>query len=110
MPEKTYQALVERVKRKIGSPTAQSKLCGVMLMDLCNHHNELLGLLGEQQSDEKRERNEKLMATLDKLNCEHGKNTVRLGMPRKANAWELRCEHRTPRYTTRWDELAVAKL
>ncbi|MCG7589663.1 MULTISPECIES: Y-family DNA polymerase [unclassified Halomonas] len=82
--------------------------CGVMLMDLCDHHNEQLGLLGEQQSDEKRERNEKLMATLDKLNREHGKNTVRLGMPRKANAWELRCENRTPRYTTRWDELANA--
>lgn len=83
--------------------------CGVMLMDLCDHHNEQLGLLGEQQSKEKRERNEKLMATLDKLNREHGKNTVRLGVPRKNNAWELRCEHRTPRYTTRWDELAIAE-
>ncbi|GED46756.1 SOS mutagenesis and repair UmuC protein [Vreelandella aquamarina] len=83
--------------------------CGVMLMDLCDHHNEQLGLLDEQQSDEKRERNEKLMATLDKLNREHGKNTVRLGMPRKVNAWELRCENRTPRYTTRWDEIATAK-
>lgn len=27
MSDKTYQALVERVKRKIGSPAAQSKLC-----------------------------------------------------------------------------------
>ncbi|MBE0403055.1 DUF1654 domain-containing protein [Halomonas citrativorans] len=27
MSEKTYQALVERVKRKIGSPAAQLKLC-----------------------------------------------------------------------------------
>lgn len=83
--------------------------CGVMLLDLCDHDHEQLGLLAEPQSDEKRARNEKLMATLDKLNREHGKNTVRLGMPRKQNAWELRCEHRTPRYTSRWDELAVAK-
>jgi len=83
--------------------------CGIMLMDLCDHDNEQLGLLEEPISDEKRARNEKLMATLDKLNREHGKNTVRLGMPRKQNAWELRCEHRTPRYTTRWEELAVAK-
>lgn len=82
--------------------------CGVMLMDLCDHDNEQLGLLAEPVSDDKRERNEKLMATLDKLNREHGKNTVRLGMPRKINAWELRCEHRTPRYTSRWDELPVA--
>lgn len=83
--------------------------CGIMLMDLCDHDNEQLGLLAEPISDEKRARNEKLMATLDKLNREHGKHTVRIGMPRKQNAWELRCEHRTPRYTTRWEELAVAK-
>nr|WP_260579154.1 DUF4113 domain-containing protein [Halomonas populi] len=84
--------------------------CGVMLMDLCDHNNEQLGLLGEPQSDEKRARNERLMATLDKLNREHGKGTVRLGMARKQNAWELRCEHRTPRYTTRWDELLCVTL
>lgn len=83
--------------------------CGVMLMDLCDHDNEQLGLLAEPVSDEKRERNERLMATMDKLNREHGKNTVRLGMPRKLNAWELRCEHRTPRYTTKWNELPIAK-
>lgn len=83
--------------------------CGIMLLDLCDHDNEQLGLLAEPISDEKRARNEKLMATLDKLNREHGKNTVRIGMPRKQNAWELRCEHRTPRYTTSWEELAVAK-
>ncbi|RUR43387.1 Y-family DNA polymerase [Vreelandella populi] len=83
---------------------------GIMLMDLCDHDNEQLGLLAEPMSDEKRERNEKLMATLDKLNREHGKNTVRLGIPRKVNAWELRCEHRTPRYTTKWDELPNAIL
>ncbi|WP_447556439.1 Y-family DNA polymerase [Vreelandella sp. EE22] len=84
--------------------------CGVMLLDLCDHANEQLGLLGETESPEKRERNEKLMATLDKLNREHGKNTVRLGMHREVNAWELRCEHRTPRYTTRWDELKEVRL
>lgn len=83
--------------------------CGVMLIDLCDRDHEQLGILAEPLSDEKRARNERLMATLDKLNREHGKNTVRLGMPRKGNAWELRCEHRTPRYTSRWDELAVAK-
>lgn len=83
---------------------------GVMLMDMCDHEYEQLGLLVEQQSEEQRERNERLMTTLDKLNREHGIGTIRLGMPRKKNAWELRCEHRTPRYTTRWDELAEARL
>ncbi|WP_447956491.1 Y-family DNA polymerase [Vreelandella sp. EE7] len=83
--------------------------CGVMLMDLCDHENEQLGLLGMTESDEAREKNELLMATLDKLNREHGKGTIGLGMQRKVNNWELRCEHRTPRYTTSWDEIPIVK-
>ena len=83
--------------------------CGVMLLDLCDHNNEQLGLLAEKKSDEERIRSDKLMATVDKLNREHGKGTVRLGMPRKGNAWELKCQHRTPRYTTHWNELPVVK-
>lgn len=90
---------------RIFKPGIMYQKCGIMLMDLCDHDNEQLGLLAEPVSAEKRAKNEKLMATLDKLNREHGKNTVRLGMPRKVNAWELRCEHRTPRYTTCWNEL-----
>ncbi|MGP9764540.1 Y-family DNA polymerase [Halomonas sp. AOP13-D3-9] len=82
---------------------------GVMLMDLCDHENEQLGLLAEPLGEEKRARNKKLMATMDMLNREHGKNTVRLGMPRQINAWELRCEHRTPRYTTCWKELKIVE-
>ncbi|MGE6580416.1 DUF4113 domain-containing protein [Vreelandella aquamarina] len=46
-----------------------------------------------------------MIATLDKLNREHGKNTVRMGMPRKVNAWELRCEHRT---ATLYDALGMS--
>ncbi|KAA0014446.1 DUF4113 domain-containing protein [Billgrantia pellis] len=38
-----------------------------------------------------------------------GRDTVRLGVPREGNAWTLRCERRTPRYTTRWDELLTVK-
>lgn len=94
---------------RIFKPGIWYQKCGVMLLDLCDHNNEQLGLLAETKSDEERIRSEKLMATLDKLNREHGKGTVRLGMPRKGNAWELKCQHRTPRYTTHWNELPVVK-
>lgn len=50
------------------------------------------------------------MATMDKLNRELGRGTIQLGLPRAGNAWGLRSEHRTPRYTTRWDELVNVKL
>ncbi|WP_425485347.1 DUF4113 domain-containing protein [Halomonas cerina] len=40
------------------------------------------------------------MATVDRLNRELGRGTVRFGLPCKGNAWALRCERRTPPYTT----------
>lgn len=81
--------------------------CGVMLMDLCDRQNEQLDLIGTPQSEADRERAEKLMATLDKLNREHGRGTVTVGMSSKNAAWHLKSQWRSPRYTTRWDELPV---
>ncbi len=78
---------------------------GVMLLDLSADTYRQMSLDKTPQSDEERQRSHKLMATLDKLNNELGKDTVRLGLPRQGNAWALRCERRTPRYTTRWEEL-----
>ncbi|MGJ7460158.1 DUF4113 domain-containing protein [Halomonas sp. MA07-2] len=49
------------------------------------------------------------MATVDKLNRELVRDAVRLGLPRHGNAWALRCERRTPRYTTRWEELVKVR-
>ncbi|PCF94103.1 hypothetical protein CPA45_19195 [Vreelandella nigrificans] len=34
-----------------------------------------------------------------------GRGTIQLGLPRANSAWTLRAEYRTPRYTTRWEEL-----
>lgn len=82
---------------------------GVMLLDLSADDNRQLSLDETPQSEADRQRSQRLMATLDKLNREMGKNTVSLGLPRKGNAWSLRCERRTPRYTTRWEELVQVK-
>ena len=43
---------------------------------------------------------------MDKLNANPGRDTVRiLGAGPKEAAWKLRAEYRSPRSTTRWDEL-----
>lgn len=47
---------------------------------------------------------------MDQLNCELGGGTIQLGLPRVGTAWALRSKHRTPRYTTRWNELVNVKL
>ena len=55
------------------------------------------------------------MTVMDRINREQGRGTLRLGsavsfqlIPGRTLAWQGRCEWRSPRYTTRWDELPVA--
>jgi DNA polymerase V len=53
-----------------------------------------------------RDRREQAWKVMDKLNAKLGRDTVRiLGAGPKDAAWKLRAEHRSPRWTTRWDEL-----
>ncbi|QEA38743.1 Y-family DNA polymerase [Pistricoccus aurantiacus] len=83
--------------------------CGVGLLDLIDASNQQLGLLEAPLGDSERLRRQRLMTAVDRLNREMGRGTVSLGLPRADSAWQLRCEHRSPRYTTRWEELPRAK-
>ncbi|MDI5922494.1 Y-family DNA polymerase [Halomonas sp. LR5S13] len=78
---------------------------GVMLVDLVDANRQQLSLLDTTESRADRERNDRLMATLDNLNRRMGRGTVTFGRPSPGAAWHLRCANRTPRWTTRWDEL-----
>ncbi|MDI5891820.1 Y-family DNA polymerase [Halomonas sp. LR5S20] len=78
---------------------------GVMLIDLVDANRQQLSLLDTTQSRADRERNDRLMVTLDNLNRRMGRGTVTFGRPSPGAAWHLRCANRTPRWTTRWDEL-----
>ncbi|MCE3025709.1 Y-family DNA polymerase [Salinicola sp. DM10] len=82
---------------------------GVMLMEICDRGSEQLSLLGSVQSDAQRQRSEKLMDVMDALNQRMGRGTVRIGSPSAGAAWHLRCAHRSPRYTTRWEETPTVK-
>ncbi|MGC9386841.1 MAG: Y-family DNA polymerase [Hydrogenovibrio sp.] len=55
------------------------------------------------------ERAERLMAVMDQLNQTWGRGTVQLASAGMQNgqAWRMRRERMSPRYTTRWDELPV---
>jgi DNA polymerase V len=54
----------------------------------------------------------RLMATLDRLNDRHGRGTVQLasaGVGGAARSWTMKRQWRTPQYTTRWDDLPLAR-
>lgn len=78
---------------------------GVMLMEIGSRSGEQLSLLSMPQCDADRARSEKLMGVMDTLNDKMGRGTIKIGMPSPGAAWHLRCAHRSPRYTTRWEEI-----
>ena len=45
------------------------------------------------------------MEILDKLNTKYGKNKVHLARTGFTKSWQMRTEHRSPRYTTVWNEM-----
>lgn len=95
--------------RAIYQPGFELAKAGAMLLDLAP-----AGLVqGELdlEADDGRDRS-KLMAAMDALNARYGKGTVRsaaAGTPSQPKEWGMRQERRTPRYTTHWDEVMVAK-
>jgi DNA polymerase V len=56
-----------------------------------------------------RERSQRLMAALDVINTQWGAGTVRYAAMGLRPQWIMRCGHRSPRYTTRWEELVVVR-
>ena len=81
---------------------------GVMLLDLQDGSVEQREL---DLEDEPAGRGH-LMSTMDNLNDRYGRGTVLLasaGLEGKQRNWSMRQNLLTPSYTTRWDELPVAK-
>lgn len=85
------------------------KKCGVILLDLIPETAVVPDLF--DAIDPKRRR---LAETVDALNARFGRNTLfyaAMGVYPKGvvPAWKVRSERRSSRYTTCWEELAVAK-
>lgn len=46
-----------------------------------------------------------LMGVVDRINKDHGPDTLFFGAQGVTKEWKMRCGSRSPRYTTQWDEL-----
>ncbi|PJZ29122.1 Y-family DNA polymerase [Leptospira kmetyi] len=89
--------------RKIYKRGLQYKKAGVILDQIrleSDQQNDLFG-------DFNRDRDERISIAMDKINERYGRHKVKLAVASKQNAWTLRQESRSPRYTTRWGELPV---
>ncbi len=95
--------------RLIYRPEHQYKKAGVMLLDLCRREAVQPMLFGLGDPPE----SHALMKTMDRINHLHGRGAIRLGSSSPkvlgpCRTWHMRSDLRSPRYTTRWDELPVA--
>lgn len=81
------------------------KKCGVSLNDLSSVNAVQLDFLAPAVDMH----DEKLMEVIDLLNRRYGSGTIRFASEGIRQDWKMRSDMRSPRYTTRWDELLVVK-
>jgi DNA polymerase V len=90
---------------KIFLPCFRYKKAGVILMDL-RPETFLQGRLFEEEAGLRH--SQAAMAALDAVNERFGRDVLHIASAGIAPRWAMRSENRTPRYTTRWDELPKA--
>lgn len=98
--------------RKIYQPGFELAKAGVMLLDLCPASTQQQAeLLFEEPGTRRNEG--KLMEAMDRINARYGKATLHIGSTGHTQTdeagWRMKQERRTPRYTTRLDEIPIAR-
>ncbi|EKS35374.1 Y-family DNA polymerase [Afipia clevelandensis] len=90
-----------RVIRAIYKSGFRYKKAGVMLLDLAPASR----VQGDLWTEPDNARSKSLMKALDGLNAHYGRGTLTYASAGRQQAWKLRRDHISPRYTTSWDEL-----
>ena len=103
--------LVEAARRcaEAGWPKSDARnfgftKAGIMLNDLVRFEDRPQTLF-----DQARPKSPELMKALDDVNDRFGKKTMVLASEGMKQAWRLRADHRSPRYTTRMEDLPVVR-
>jgi len=89
----------------IFKPGYQYKKAGIMLTLISDKAKRQQTLFDDPLQ---RAQSAKLMAAMDAINAEFGRDTVRTGANGTDKRWAMRSENRSPRFTTQWDELPIA--
>lgn len=98
--------LAQAVLGRIFRPEFRYKKTGVMLFGI-EPAAARQGSLLEDPADSARSR--ALMRVMDGINARHGRDMAIFAASGVARPWGMRQEHRSPRYTTVWDELPLVR-
>lgn len=104
----TITEIAEKAMEKIFQPGYAYMKAGIILLDLTPAKIEKQqGNLFEDP--ETRKKRDKLMQTIDRLNEKMGKSAVIVGAQLLDDSWRSSRENISPRYTTEWTDLPVAR-
>ena len=78
---------------------------GVLLLDLSSAKNIVPSLFTDEPPQSR-----PLMKAIDQVNARFGRGSIGLCLSARAAPWRMRQEHLSPRFTTRWHELPVARI
>ncbi len=87
-------------------PNYQYKKAGVILSGLQPESIRQCNLF---ETERDLQSQENLIAVVDQINRKYGAETVTFGIVGKRQSWRMRAEKRSWRFTTKWDELPLAK-
>ena len=93
--------------KKLHNPQGNYKKCGVLLTGLVPASTGQQTTLFEDPADKLRQN--RLMTAVDHVNHRMGRGLVRSGAVLLSDEWKPQNGACSPRYTTRWDEVACAK-
>ncbi len=82
------------------------KKVGVRLTDFFTEDAHQARVFGGGEPDPKRRA---AWAALDRINAEWGTGTVKFAAEGLARGWKPKAQRRSPRHTTRWDELKIVR-
>ena len=91
---------------QIYRPTYAYRRCGVLLSEITLDNTLQTSLLTNEYYDADKRA---LMDAIDRIDVEHGRYALRHAREGLSRGWRMRQTRRSPRYTTRWDELPVAQ-
>jgi DNA polymerase V len=102
-------ASLVKLAQTVFSPQQQYHRANVYLYDLVDGTKLQTDLLGQVDIKGANLSNKRLKA-VDDINRRYGKTTIRYAAEDLSDAWEPKHHLRSPRYTTRWDEIPTVRI
>lgn len=109
VPTADTGAITAQLVAELGSgfnPRAAYHRVNVLLYDLVDQQRHQLDMFDTPETA----RSQARLEAVDELNARFGRSTVRFAAEDLSQAWQPKRQHRSPRYTSDWDELPIAKL